>query len=270
MVKGPGESKPPAETKPKVTEKPLPTSTGEAPPETRIPIPPERPRDVPHPQQHARTPHGEATRPHGDAKPAQPKAEPAETPKLERKPPPERVEKPEEKEPHYGASPGDKLDRTRFYAHQTNGWSCSATALAMMHSNEESGHPPTPGDLEHFERVTGTTQQGYRGSLADMANQARSQGMEAKPYQYGRFGEQGMNDLDRELSMGHSAVARIINPHTGNPHYIYVAGRDSNGNYIIGDPDRKNNPNFGHDKPISRAHLFHMMSGRDGFVAGWS
>lgn len=180
-----------------------------------------------------------------------------------------RLESEDKKSPD-GASPSEKLDRSRFYTHQTDGFSCSAVALAMMHANEETGRPPGPGEIQHFKNVTGTTAHGYRGSLSDMAQQARSQGLEAKAYQYGRFGEQGMNDLDRELAAGHSAVARIINPHTGNPHYIYVAGRDKNGNYEIGDPDRKNNANFGHDRPISRSHLMQMMSGRDGFVAGWT
>jgi hypothetical protein len=268
-VEGPGE-KPHVEPKQKVVEKPAATGTGDIPTEGRTPLPPERPSEFQHPHRPERpkpAQDDEAHKPHGDMPPAGSRTEPAAKPEL--KQPPERVEKPEEKE-SYGASPGDKLDRTRFYQHQMNGWSCSATALAMMHANEETGHPPSPGDLEHFERVTGTTQHGYRGSLADMANQARSQGMEAKAYQYGRFDKQGMNDLDRELAMGHSAVARIINPHTGHPHYIYVAGRDHNGNYIIGDPDRFNNAKFGHDKPVSRDHLYQMMSGRDGFVAGWS
>jgi LysM repeat protein len=255
-VARPGDASLRTEPEPKVAEKP--SGTGTAPDLSQVPLPPERPKEFP------RVSGDDVYKPHGDMSPRK-YLSPAETPEPKEKP--GRLEK---REDLNGASPEGKLDRTRFYQHQMNGWSCSATALAMMYSNEETGHKPTPGDLEHFERVTGTTQHGYRGSLADMAAQARSQGLEAKPYQYGSFGEQGMNDLDRELAMGHSAVARIINPHTGHPHYIYVAGRTSDGKYVVGDPDRHNNPTFGHDQPITRRHLEQMMSGRDGFVAGWA
>lgn len=251
-----------------------PGPTSDLPPDLQpLPEPKQAPRPAEAPIEPPLPPRRPAFKAPGAQSDLPPDLRPLPEPKQpERKPePPARVEKPEAaKESPYGASPADMLDRSRFYTHQTNGWSCSAVALAMMHANEVSGHPPSPGEVQHFEQVTGTTSHGYRGSLSDMAAQARSQGMEAKAYQYGQFGSQGMNDLDRELAQGHSAVARIINPHTGNPHYIYIAGRDRNGNYEIGDPDRKNNANFGHDKPISRAHLLNMMSGRDGFVAGWS
>jgi hypothetical protein len=78
-----------------------------------------------------------------------------------------------------------------------------------------------------------------------------------------------MDDLDRELAQGHTAMARVINPHTGNPHWIYIAGKDQNGNYVIGDPDRHNNRAFGHDRPVGRDYLYNLMSRRDGFVAVW-
>ena len=94
-------------------------------------------------------------------------------------------------------------------------------------------------------------------------------GLEAKAYDYGmgHVGEQTIKDLNKELDLGHSAVAKVINPHTGHPHYIYVAGRDKDGKYIIGDQDRKNAKHF---KPVAENHLLQMMKGRDGFVAGWS
>lgn len=99
-----------------------------------------------------------------------------------------------------------------------------------------------------------------------MAHQIESTGLQAKPYEYQQFNEQGMVDLNGELAQGHSAVARVINPHTGNPHYIYIAGRNADGQYILGDPDRKN---LAHNEPVSAEVLYKMMSGRDGFVAGW-
>lgn len=162
----------------------------------------------------------------------------------------------------------DASDRARFYAHQDDGHSCSAFSMAMMASDHLKGRPPQYGqETRAFKALAGVLTNGYRGSLETMAGQLRQTGLETKAYQYDRFGPKGMEDLNAELDKGHSAVARVINPHTGNRHYIYVAGRNAEGNYIIGDPDR-GNPS--HTQPVSPQRLLKMMSGRDGFVAGWS
>lgn len=162
----------------------------------------------------------------------------------------------------------DITDRSKFYAHQNDGHSCSAFSMAMMAGDHLLGRPPQYGqETQSFKKLAGVLNHGYRGSLETMAGQLRQVGLEAKAYQYNRFGQQGMEDLNAELDKGHSAVARVINPHTGNRHYIYVAGRNAEGNYIIGDPDR-GNPS--HAAPVSPQRLMKMMSGRDGFVAGWA
>lgn len=162
----------------------------------------------------------------------------------------------------------DASDRARFYAHQDDGHSCSAFSMAMMASDHLKGRPPQYGqETRSFKALAGVLSHGYRGSLETMAAQLRQTGLETKAYQYDRFGPKGMEDLNAELDKGHSAVARVINPHTGNRHYIYVAGRNAEGNYIIGDPDR-GNPS--HAQPVSPQRLMKMMSGRDGFVAGWA
>ena len=103
-----------------------------------------------------------------------------------------------------------------------------------------------------------------------MANQLRSKGLNAKAYRYHEFGLEGLKDLNRELDKGHTAVARVINDRTGNRHYIYIAGRDADGNYIVGDPDRKNSKN---KSAVSAERLLRDMSKRKpdgGFVAGWA
>lgn len=159
-------------------------------------------------------------------------------------------------------------DRNKFYAHQNDGHSCSAFSMAMMAGDHLLGRPPQYGkETQSFKALAGVLNHGYRGTLETMAGQLRQVGLEAKAYQYNRFGPQGMQDLNAELDQGHSAVARVINPHTGNRHYIYVAGRNADGNYILGDPDR-GNPS--HAAPVSPERLMKMMSGRDGFVAGWA
>lgn len=163
----------------------------------------------------------------------------------------------------------DPSDRRNFYAHQNDGFSCSAFSMAMMSSDWTTGRPPTNSESSQWKVIAGTTRQGYRGTLNQVAADLREgiPGLQTKVYNYGmgRVGQQAMQDLNAELAQGHTAVAKVINPHTGNPHYIYIAGRTQNGDYIVGDPDRKNP----HHQPISGEKLMRMMSRRDGFVAGW-
>ncbi len=160
-------------------------------------------------------------------------------------------------------------DISKFYTHQDDAYSCSAFAVGMAKADHRLGRPLRYGrETQAMKDVTNTNGIGYRGTLETLASQMRETGLEAKPYSYGmgNVGEQAMRDLNRELAQGHSAVAKVINPHTGNPHYIYIAGRDANGQYILGDPDRKNTQHF---KPVSQQYLQRMMSRRDGFVATW-
>ncbi len=160
-------------------------------------------------------------------------------------------------------------DRNNFYAHQNDGNSCSAFSMAMMASDWNTGHPPSDSESSHWKQIAGTIGHGYRGSLNQVASNLKEgiPGLETKVYNYGmgRVGPNAMQDLNRELAQGHTAVAKVINPHTGNAHYIYIAGRSASGDYVLGDPDRKNP----HQQPISGDRLMHMMSARDGFVAGW-
>lgn len=167
---------------------------------------------------------------------------------------------------------GEKVTRSvddlkSFYRQQDDGKSCSAFSMAMAVSDQMLGRPIEYGqESRSFKELAGTTQHGYRGDLQSIADKLESKGLNAKAYHYDKVGSQTMDDLNKELDQGHSAIARVINPHTGNPHYIYVAGRDEKGKYVIGDPDRFNTQHF---KPVPPDHLQKIMSGRDGFVATW-
>lgn len=169
----------------------------------------------------------------------------------------------------YGAISRDASDRRSFYAHQNDAYSCSAFSMAMMASDWNTGRPPSHAESTQWKRIAGTLGKGYRGPLSQVASNLQEgiPDLQTKVYNYGmgRVGAQAMQDLNRELEQGHTAVAKVINPHTKNPHYIYIAGRTNDGRYIIGDPDRKNP----HQEPISGDRLMRMMSRRDGFVAGW-
>lgn len=174
-----------------------------------------------------------------------------------------------------GAADGVKMrrnfsDRKTFFRAQNDSHSCSAFAMGMMAADHLKGSPISDKEATGFKKLAGTTSHGYRGSLDDMASQLESVGLNTKAYKFNKFGKEEMKALDAELDKGHTAVARVQNDRTGNSHYIYVAGRDADGNYIIGDPDRRNKNNTG---PVSPERLMKLMSNRmpnGGFVAGWA
>lgn len=158
---------------------------------------------------------------------------------------PEQIDRRDTPTPRYNATDSngnicrDANDRRNFYAHQNDAYSCSAFSMAMMASDWNTGRPPSNAESSQWKRIAGTLGQGYRGSLNQVASNLREgiPDLQTKVYNYGmgRVGAQAMQDLNRELAQGHTAVAKVINPHTGNPHYIYIAGRTSDGRYILGD-----------------------------------
>jgi hypothetical protein len=155
-----------------------------------------------------------------------------------------------------------------FYRSQDDSLSCSAYAMAMLYSDQLLGRPVSYGREAHsFKAQAGTLKHGYRGDLQSIADKLESMGLESRAYRYAKVGSQAMSDLSSELDKGHTAIARVINPHTRHSHYIYVAGRDESGNYVIGDPDSHNKSHF---NPVPPSQMLKMMSGRDGFVSGWA
>ncbi len=191
--------------------------------------------------------------------------------KLEAQPKPQKLEQPVEKgdRPQNSRVVRSAQELSKFYRHQDDGLSCSAFSMGMMASDHLYGRPLNYGkETQAFKELAGVTRTGYRGDLNSIATKLEKVGLHAKAFEYaGGVGAGAMQDLNRELDQGKSAVARVRNPHTGNNHYIYVAGRDEKGNYIIGDPDRANRSHF---SPVSPRHLQSMMSYRDGFVVGWA
>ncbi len=159
-------------------------------------------------------------------------------------------------------------DIKSFYSRQKDSFSCAGIAAGMMYAKERQGRPLTDSENQRFKELTGTTRHGYRGPLQKLANEIASTGLTTKAYDYGmgNVGAKAMQDLNRELDQGRSAVAKVINPNTGNPHYVFIAGRNSEGKYIIGDPDRKNTQHF---RPVSQQYLQSIMRQRDGFVVGY-
>lgn len=159
-------------------------------------------------------------------------------------------------------------DLKRFYKAQDDGVSCSAFSMAMLYSDQFSGSPVEYGKAaQSFKQLAGTIGRGYRGDLQSMADKLQSLGLNAKAFSYKTVDEQTLKDLDKELGAGHSAVGHVKNPHTGNGHYIFIAGKTEDGKYIIGDPDKANTSHF---QPVTAKALLKMLAPKDGFVSGWS
>lgn len=155
-----------------------------------------------------------------------------------------------------------------FYRHQDDGKSCYSYSQGMMYSDQILGRPLQYGaETERQKAIGGNVHHGYRGELHTIQPKLGKLELDSKSFLYPRgMNEKGMQALDQELAQGHTAIGRVRNPHTGNNHYIYIAGRTADGKYMIGDPDRANRDHF---QPVTRAHLLSMMSHRDGFVSGW-
>lgn len=176
-------------------------------------------------------------------------------------------------------------DQKKLYLAQTDGFGCSAFSLEMAVADWGS-RKPTVEEAKRLERTpltvhpdsgkpyTATVAGSGRfpgNKLEDMAGFAESQGLNAKPYNYNKVGPQTLKDLNAELDQGHTALARIVNPTSGNGHWIYIAGRSEDGKYIIADPSRRNNqPGGAHSKPVSGEQLLREMDrGGAGFAAVW-
>lgn len=168
-----------------------------------------------------------------------------------------------------------KAHRDQIWLQQTNSYGCAAFSLAMALADMQ-GRRPSPAEANRLENtpVAGTTiaRAGqFPGQLSDMTDLARRSGLNARDYGYGRVGPQTLNDLNAELDKGHSALVRVINPTTGNNHWVYAVGRTPDGRYVIADPSRRNNQVGGpHHEPLSATQLLRAMNrGGAGFVAVW-
>lgn len=174
----------------------------------------------------------------------------------------------------------DVRDRRNFYRSQGDfgGAACSGLAMAMANADWNTGRPPSDYEARHWMDVAGITRNtGYRKTLqgfaADLQRGSadeRGHSLQTRVHQYrmGEAGEHAIQDLKRELQQGHTAVVKVINPATGNPHYMYVAGYQpgrggNDGTFIMGDPGRTAR------STAAESHLKEWMRPRDGFVAVW-
>jgi hypothetical protein len=164
-------------------------------------------------------------------------------------------------------------DWNKFFRGQTRGNNCLPTSMSMMHADWVKGSHANDAELRNFEKVTHVGQSGgYTGSARDIARQAESQipGLKTAVVEGVNRKELGAQ-LDKHLAAGHTAIVGIKSPYSDGNHYIYVAGKDSHGRYIVGDSGRRDGGKLG--KSIERDDLLNRMMQRGGgprMVAGWT
>lgn len=124
------------------------------------------------------------------------------------------------------------LDRGSFYLQQPDGWSCGPASLTMA----LAAWGVRPATIETRNEAIGLIGQrwgeGVPGNASLIANGARKAGLQAS------FNPSGEASAVRAaLDEGKTVVLNGGLP-GGGGHFIYVAGVDANGNFIVGDPAR--------------------------------
>jgi hypothetical protein len=145
--------------------------------------------------------------------------------------------------------------------------------MSMMRADWATGAPANDNELRQIEQATGVGASGpYTGSTQDIARQASSMIPGLQTHVYEGLNRQALGAaLDQELAHGHTVIAGIKSPYSGDNHYIYVAGKDQSGNYMIGDSGRRGGGLLG--PSIGREDLLNRMMARGGgdrMVAGWT
>ncbi len=84
-------------------------------------------------------------------------------------------------------------------------------------------------------RETGTNKDvGFPGTSSKMADEARKRGLQAEA-----FDTEDWRAVDAQLSQGRQAIVNgTMVGRNGSliKHFVYISGKDSAGNYILGDP----------------------------------
>ena len=127
---------------------------------------------------------------------------------------------------------GASTDRGSFYLQQPDGWSCGPASLTMA----LAAWGVRPNNMSTRNEAVGligqTWGQGVPGDASLIAQGARNAGLQAS------FNPSGSAASVRSaLESGQTVILNGGLP-GGGGHFIYVAGLDGNGNFIVGDPAR--------------------------------
>jgi predicted chitinase/biotin carboxyl carrier protein len=127
---------------------------------------------------------------------------------------------------------GPNLDHNQWYKPQPGNWQCGPTSLTMAMASWGM-RPADDATLDEMVKLTGANpDDGVPGNASLVANAAKEAGMEATFNPDGSAAAVGAA-VDR----GHSVILNGGLP-GGGGHFIYVAGRDDSGNFLVGDPAR--------------------------------
>ncbi|MDB5098356.1 MAG: Peptidase like family, partial [Cyanobacteria bacterium RYN_339] len=121
-------------------------------------------------------------------------------------------------------------DRNKVYMRQPNGWTCGPTSLTMCLS-AWGVRPTSVGTVNEMVGLTHTNPNDGVPDHDQIPNAARKLGMQATYHDSSNAGQ-----VRDALKAGHTV---IYNGSLGTGgHFIYVAGLNSDGSFIIFDPAR--------------------------------
>lgn len=159
-----------------------------------------------------------------------------------------------------GGTVGTRRAEDAFLA-QPNDWTCGPTSLMMALAHHGIGDVSTARALQ-IARETGTEPvNGFPGNAETMAQFARNRGLQASSSP-----SRSVDDMRAELEQGR---ALIVNGTTssGWKHFLYVAGLDADGRFIVNDPNSGGTQRWS----ASDLHAFtHRGSNPPGYAAVWT
>lgn len=134
------------------------------------------------------------------------------------------------------------LERDRWYISQagdgSNWYACGPTSLTMALAAYGIS-PATESNRQKLIRETGTNPDiGFPGTSDKMAAEARRRGLNAESR-----ATTDWREVDAQLSQGRSVIVNGTMAGRNGAlikHFVFIAGKDPAGNYIVGDPAKPN------------------------------
>ncbi|MBO9541113.1 LysM peptidoglycan-binding domain-containing protein [bacterium] len=158
-------------------------------------------------------------------------------------------------------SSGRNTNRGAIYIQQPNGWSCAPTSLTMAMA-AFGVRPANQNTVQEAIRLTGANANvGLPGNASLVASAARKVGLQAQ-----FVGDSSAGSVRAALNRGHGVVLNGSISGQGG-HFVYIAGIQNDGRFIVCDPWRPNITSW------SDAELNHFATGYSvnprGFAEIW-
>ena len=152
-----------------------------------------------------------------------------------------------------------RWDREGYYLQQPNGWTCAPTSLtiALAHHGLRANDLSTMWELA---AQTGTRAGvGLPGDASLVAAAARQNGLQAE-----FSASRGVADVRAELEAGRGVI--VNGDINGGGHFLYLAGLDEQGRFIVADPFR---PGITRWSDADLHHFTHSGNNPPGYAAVW-